>query len=674
MAVTVQHPTYGLIEFPDGYTEAQINNALIDLDAREGEQYGIGETLYRAAERGLTSTARGIEQGVTDEIAPGLSLFGMNDMTDLEKERELRIMLQQNPISGYSALLLGSLADPVTLPFAWTKLIKAGNIVAQGASRGAAGGATGGLLEPTYDEFGDSTVLNVMAGTGLGAGLGAAAGKIIQRVQEGPTVKVEGDEQGVTIPESIRQDGKLRDEVFSAIQDTELAAIEARVGQNMQEAGQIDDLQKVAQRTYDEVAQPLAQVPTPAQRAFNPVQKLQEELTPVAAKALPRRELQTLQKSLDSVNSQLAKAQKIASGRKTVAAKARADETVAKIQAQQQKIAGKVAEAQEAARAQRYINTLSAGRIEKLPQAQQARLATLQQEAGADIATTRAAVQQEAQKLPEPIEAEVTALNARVAERVNPIEYKPVRQPAPEQPAPQAQAPLGLDPRPGVGSTGTRPSQRFAATSPDAPGTEAVRRAMIERTVPEQDRFTVSQTEGGIVKTPTQIVGATEAERNFHSRLQAESSEQLVRLRNETHGRYSWNNVSNAAVEVEGRILNDYDDLAEWLSENDENIFKAAELEALTPLIQEAQQRMFDSRKILFALNREGRLDSEEAVRVMQDIQYYNYIGNSAYIAQKTKISNAMSQLRKMKGYMNVQEGDLERGKQINQIMFGVTC
>ena len=40
MAVTVQHPTYGLIEFPDGYTEAQINNALIDLDAREGEHTG----------------------------------------------------------------------------------------------------------------------------------------------------------------------------------------------------------------------------------------------------------------------------------------------------------------------------------------------------------------------------------------------------------------------------------------------------------------------------------------------------------------------------------------------------------------------------------------------------------------------------------------------------------
>lgn len=664
MAVTVQHPIYGLIEFPDGYTEAQINNALIDLDAREGEQYGIGETLYRAAERGLTSTARGIEQMATGDIDQGISLSGTSDF---EKERELRIMLQQNPISGYSALLLGSLADPVTLPFAWAKLLKSANIVAQATSRGAAGGATGGLLEPTYEEFGDSAVLNIMAGGTLGAGIGAVAGKVLQRVSEGPSVKVEGDEEGIIVPESVKRDGKLKDEVYQALEDTELAAIEARVGQNMQEAGKIDDVQKVAQRTYDEVAQPLAQVPTPAQRAFNPVQKLQEELTPVAAKALPRRELQTLQKSLDSVNAQLAKAQKIAEGRKTVAAKARAEETVAKIQATQQKIAGKLAEAQEAARAQRYINTIDSGRIDRLPSAQKARLAELSQEAGADLNAVSEVSRQQAQRLPEPIEAEVNALNLRVAERVNPIEYKPVPQ----------RVPLGLDPRPGVGSTGTRPSAKFAATSPDAPGIEAVQRATLGRAeAPVPDR--------------AQVTGTTQPERDFHSRLQAESSDQLVRLRNEQYyggvtagegfvlnaqaGRYSWNNVVNAAVEVEGRILNDYDDLAEWLAENDENIFKAAELEVLTPLIQEAQQRMFDSRKILFALNREGKLDTEEAVRVMQDIQYYNYIGNSAYIAQRTKVSNAMTQLRKMKRYINLQEGDLERGKQINQIMFGVTC
>ena len=655
MAVTVQHPTYGLIEFPDGYTEAQINNALIDLDAREGEQYGIGETLFRAAERGLTSTARGLEQKFTGEIDQGISLSGTSDF---EKERELRIMLEQNPLSGYSALLLGSLADPVTLPFAFTKLIKSANIVKQATSRGAAGGFAGGLVEPTYEEFGDSAVLNIMAGAGLGAGLGAVAGKVLQRIDEGPSIKVEGDEEGIVVPQSIREDGKLKDEVFQAIEDTELAGIEARVGQNLQEAGAIEDVQKLAEALP---RRQLAEVPTPEARAFNPVVKLREELIPLATKALPRKEVQTLQRSLDSINNELTKAQKIAGARKTVAAKAKANEVVVKVQTQQQKIQGKLNEAREAAKAQRYINTIDAGRVEKLPSAQKARLAQLQQESGADLQAVSTVARQQAAKLPEPLEAEVNALNSRVAERVNPIEYKPVT----------PRIPLGLDPLPGVGSTGVRPGGRFEATSPDAPGTESVRRAFTGRTVPEQERFSVQ----GETKTPTQIAGETQAERNFHSRLQAESADQLARLRDETtRGRYTWNNVTQGAVAVENRILEDYDDLASWLAENEQNILKADELEAITPLIQEAQQRMFDSRKILNALMREGKLDSEEGLRVMQDIQYYNYIGNAGYIAQKTKISNAMTQLRRMRNFITLQEGQLERGETINQLMFGVKC
>lgn len=656
MPVTVQHPEYGIIEFPDGYSESQINNALINLDAREGEQYGIGETLYRSAERGFTSTARGIEQGLTGEIADG----ALTSVSDAEAERELRIMLEQNPLAGYSGLLLGSLADPVTLPFAWTKLIKSGNIIKQATTRGAAGGATGGLLEPVYEDYGDSRVLNIMAGGGLGAGVGAVAGKVIQRFQEGPKVDVEDAGEGeVTIPQSVREDGRLKDEVFSAIEDTELAAVEARVGQRLADANAIEDVQELAEALPK---RQLADVPEPQARTFNPIAKLEEELVPLAAKALPRAETQTLQRSLDAVDNELNKAKQVAERRSSVAAKARAQETVNKIQTRRDKIAKQVNEAREGAKAQRYINQIKAGRIEQLPNAQKARLAELQQEAGANINEVAQVARQRQAELPAPVEQAVSEINTRVAQRINPIEYKPVV--ARDGAVQRTPAPLGLDPRAGVGSTGTHPSQRFAATATDAPGEQAVERAVFGRQdVPVPDR--------------AEVTGATEPEFNFHSRLQAASSEQLIRLRNEnvySGGRYSWNNVVDAAVEVEGRILNDYDDLADWLAENDENIFKAAELEAIAPLIQEAQQRMFDSRKILYALRREDRLDTEEAVRVMQDIQYYNYIGNAGYIAQKTKISNAMSQLRKMKRYLNVQEGDLERGKQINQIMFGVRC
>ena len=662
MAVTVQHPTYGLIEFPDGYTEAQMNNALINLDAREGEQYGIGEILYRAAERGLTGTARGIEQSATGEIEPGLNLFGSEDLTDLEKERELRIMLEQNPVLGYSALLLGSLADPVTLPFAFTKLIKSANIVKQATSRTAAGGLAGGLLEPTYEEFGDSVVLNTILGTGLGAGLGFTAGKVLQRVAEGPTVKVEGDEDGVVIPQQIREDGKLRDEVFQTIEGAELASIEARVGQRLQESGAIEDVQKLAEQLP---TQQLAEPASPVARAFNPVVKLKEELTPIAAKALPPKKLREQQDNLAVVNKELKKAEAILARRTTVAGRAEAQQTVDKVKTKRAPIAQSITDALAGNRAQRAINQLNAGKVEKLTKPQQARLEELKQESGADLNAVSLAAREQSQRLSEPLEAELNALNAKLNDRLAIPERKPV--------APRV--PLGLDPLAGVGSTGARPGGRFEATSPDAPGTEAVRRAFTERRVPEQERFSVTTEEGGVVKTPTQIAGETAAERNFHSRLQAESSEQLARLRDETiRGRYTWDNVVDGAVAVENRILEDYDDLASWLAENETRIKTADELEALIPLIQEAQQRMFDSRKILNALMREGKLDSEEGVRVMQDIQYYNYISNAAYIAEKTKISNAMTQLRRMKQFIKLQEGQLERGETINQLMFGVKC
>jgi len=341
----------------------------------------------------------------------------------------------------------------------------------------------------------------------------------------------------------------------------------------------------------------------------------------------------------------------IAGTRKTVAAKARAEASVQKIKTTRDKIATQVNQAKAGTTAQRHLNILESGRIEKLPKTTQARLSELKTEAGVNTTELAEAVAIQQQRLPEPVEQAITDINTRVASKVNPLESKPI--------APRA--PLGLDARPGVGSTGTRPSAQFDATSPDAPGAAAVQRAVLGRaTPPPSDR--------------ADIIGATQAERKFHSRLQGESAEQLVRLRNETHGRYSWNNVVNAGVAVQNKILKDYNDLAEWLAENQEKVFNAAELEAITPLLKEAQQRVLDARKVVYYLVREGKLDSPEGLRVAQDLQYYNFINNAGFVAQKTKASNIMSQFRKMNKEITLQEGDLQRGKEITNIMFGVQC
>ena len=580
---------------------------------------------------------------------------------DPQKERELRVMLEQNPVSGYSALVGGSVFDPVTLPFAFTKLIKLGNAVKTGMARGVSGGIVGGAIEPTYDQYGDSQVMNIVAGGTLGGALGGIVGKFISKATETDVVDAGGGQVKLSEKALDRelQKGTLEDEVKQAISDVEVAGIEARVGASMQESGAISDIQKLSEQVP---TRPMANVPKPPERVFNPVASLREELSTVAMKALPNRELGVLQGSLNSVNAQLAKAQQIAGTRKTVAAKARAEASVQKIKTTRDKIATQVNQAKAGTTAQRHLNILESGRIEKLPKTTQARLSELKTEAGVNTTELAEAVAIQQQRLPEPVEQAITDINTRVASKVNPIETKPIVPLGLDaRPGVAPRVPLGLDARPGVGSTGTRPSAQFDATSPDAPGAAAVQRAVLGRaTPPPSDR--------------ADIIGATQAERKFHSRLQGESAEQLVRLRNETHGRYSWNNVVNAGVAVQNKILKDYNDLAEWLAENQEKVFNAAELEAITPLLKEAQQRVLDARKVVYYLVREGKLDSPEGLRVAQDLQYYNFINNAGFVAQKTKASNIMSQFRKMNKEITLQEGDLQRGKEITNIMFGVQC
>ena len=656
MPIQVEHPDYGLLEFPDGTSTATINNALIKLDAQEGQQYSKAEIAFRAAERGFTSSSRGVEQKTTGDIAQGLG----TDTTDAQKERELRVMLEQNPGLGYASLIGGSIADPLTLHLAPLKLIKARKLYQQYMAQGMAAGGVGGALEPTYDDYGDSQVVNIMAGVGLGGALGGVLGKTISKFTE--TDVVDAGSGLVKLPQKTLDrdlnNGRLEAEAKQAIADVEVAGIEARVGASMQQSGAIN-LQK---GQAENIIKPVENLPQPPQRISNPVETMRAELGTLAGRAVPKKELSVLQGSLDSVTAQLAKAQKIAASRKTVAGKARAEATIQKIKTTRDTLATKVNQAKAGDTAQRQLNILESGRIEKLPKSMQARLAGLKTDAGVQPTQLAEAVAVPQQRLAEPVEQAITAINTRVASKINPIETKPiVPLMADATPLVAPRVPLGLDARPGVGSTGTRPSAQFDATSPDAPGAAAVQRAVLGRaTPPPSDR--------------ADIIGATQAERKFHSRLQGESAEQLVRLRNETHGRYSWNNVVNAGVAVQNKILKDYNDLAEWLAENQDKVFNAAELEAITPLLKEAQQRVLDARKVVYYLVREGKLDSPEGLRVAQDLQYYNFINNAGFVAQKTKASNIMSQFRKMNKEITLQEGDLQRGKEITNIMFGVQC
>jgi len=107
-------------------------------------------------------------------MLPENDFITIDKEADLENERRARMMLETNPIAGWAGLISGSILDPVTLPAAVLKPLS-------WTLKGALGGATGGALDPTYSEFGDSKVMNILAGAGLGAGLGYGLGKLFGR-------------------------------------------------------------------------------------------------------------------------------------------------------------------------------------------------------------------------------------------------------------------------------------------------------------------------------------------------------------------------------------------------------------------------------------------------------------------------------------------------------------
>ena len=172
--ITIKHKKYGDITFADGTSRQEIANYLVEVDSLGGEQYGTLNTLGTQTGRSMGSSIRQIKDwvGVTSDL---------DKYEDAVAENKSRIMMEQSPATSVIGMLAGGVLDPVTLPAVALKPLTFGSKVATFGARGAAQGATGGALEPVYEQYGDSTVLNIMAGTALGGGLGAGIGKLLTK-------------------------------------------------------------------------------------------------------------------------------------------------------------------------------------------------------------------------------------------------------------------------------------------------------------------------------------------------------------------------------------------------------------------------------------------------------------------------------------------------------------
>ena len=172
MTITVNHPVLGAVTFPDTATPEQINETLLQIGSEILPEKSSGEVFFNQMGEGLQSSFEGLAQ---------MTGLPTGYITSPEEEFRNRVELEQSPYAGYGGYIVGSILDPVTLPAAFLKPIQVGGAVTTGVARGATAGFVGGAVEPVYEEFGDSRLLNTTVGTVFGGALGGVIGRLTRK-------------------------------------------------------------------------------------------------------------------------------------------------------------------------------------------------------------------------------------------------------------------------------------------------------------------------------------------------------------------------------------------------------------------------------------------------------------------------------------------------------------
>lgn len=173
------------------YSEGRFDEMSIAAQKYIADGFTTGEVLGEQAKRAASSTVRAIADFASEYI-PGITV---DKEADLEQERTSRMMLETDPGTSMGGLILGSVADPITLPAAFLAPIRVGGAITTGAARGAVAGAAYGAIEPVYEEFEDSRLMNIGVGTAFGAALGTGGGALAKLFKHGEVKIVEaGDD------------------------------------------------------------------------------------------------------------------------------------------------------------------------------------------------------------------------------------------------------------------------------------------------------------------------------------------------------------------------------------------------------------------------------------------------------------------------------------------------
>ena len=652
----VRHPVVGDVLVPADIKYSEIDNYLIEQAAKQLPEESSVEVFFDQAGEGFFSSMRGLSQ-LADEYV-GTTFGGENTY---EEEFMNRVQLKQSPWAGYSGLLLGSVADPVTLPAAFLKPLTFASKVATAGARGAVVGGTAGALEPVYEEFGDSRALNIGAGTVLGAGLGAGATKLLSRgIAEDTAAKVEEEILEEAPVPNFKSDDEIKAETFEVVQqdlrtmafnklpEEELKTIEQS---KVQLNKLVDDTEEEIQRFQDftkKGAPPTAKQKKQNENYVNSllsrlgeykdrVEGLDKQLSLNKLYSDADLELKNL-KNLDKIN-----------------------EAKAKLEARVKTLEARVVESKNKkmdAKSQKALeNKLNKTKRELDSFYARTATPTYQKIVDARLAENAKRKEEYTTKLEE--------YKARQAE-------KPVEQPTEPAP-PKTEEDLvedygvrtGLEARgTSVGSAEARPSAVFAQEAGEGVDTPALVKSVTTRQkVADED----------LVGDEGFNLSPTERFRQAFRRIA--SKEQIAKISGVVDGKYTVEGIQKLAKELEKKIGQSYDSLMDFVQDrvDSRQMFNAPEMELLQPLFDEAEAAIPATMTRIRKLIKSDNLDSLEGLEAIQDLQFYNYIGNIR-LDQRAQASAALRQYRRAKNVRKGQDTTVKKGKPVDNLFLGLKC
>lgn len=600
MAITVNHPVLGEVKFPDTATPEQINATLLKIGSDFLPEGSSGDVFFNQLGEGLESSVEGLS-----------NLTGLGFYEDsYEDEFRNRVELEQSPYAGYGGLLVGSILDPVTLPAAFLKPLTVGGRLATGAARGAIVGAAGGAVEPVFEEFGDSRLLNTTVGAAFGGALGGVLSKYVA-----------GD---VPIKSKIESD---------EAEEASEAALES-----VQSAVAKDD----------------------DQPSVTPAQRLEEELKEQSSLGITRETEEALQKGIDERLQRVEQIEK-ASAKRTKGLRA-ADDKEAGAQALDRfesirtRLMDEVREMR--LRMKRGVEGREAGSdLAKLRTGQAAKLSTKAQ--------TRL---QELEAPPEP------TVRTPEAEQPRPVEATAQPTLTPQQATRIAEqgeeaeefAPLqmGFEPRESAGSAGVRPEQRFAGQAAEGVDEEelvasAWSRKMNEPAgdkgfeLPEQDLRRAGQRESAASQRLENLRGHKFGPYTFANNP-AKAQEAIDLIGEDYDSLVDW--LIDSARK--NRIFNDAEQrILEPLR---------AEAEQRIATTYKAMRKMRSQGGYRSTEYTDAEYDA------VMDLQFYSYIAD-IIDTNGTRLSHSFKEVQNIKANRKRNSAKIKAGKPIDDI-FGVKC